>query len=130
MAALQNAEKASQATNKTLTQTTIERLYSQGSETIRKAIQPYGYFASSIRSSIDQQATQTIFHYQVNPGPSLDIAELDLQVLGAGANDAIFREWQNNFPLQVGQIFNAENYNEAKQYFLRLPIIMAILKQS
>lgn len=133
LAALQNAEKASQATNKTLTQTTIERLYSQGSETIRKAIQPYGYFAPSIRSSIDQQATQTIFHYQVNPGPSLDIAELDLQVLGAGANDAIFREWQNNFPLQVGQIFNAENYSEAKQSFFTLAnnngYIKAKLKQ-
>ena len=120
LAALQNAEKAARTANKVLTATTIEKLYSQGEETIRKAIQPYGYFAPSIRSSLEKQATETIFHYQVNPGPSLDIAKLDLKIIGAGKNNPIFTTWQNNFPLQVGQTFNAPDYNDAKQSFFTM----------
>lgn len=117
LAALQNAEKTIQASNKTLTPAAIERLYSQGDETIRKALQPYGYFSPSIRSSLEKKDTQTILHYQVNPGPSLNITQLDLQITGAGANDPVFTLWRNKFPLKIGQIFNAEKYNDAKQSF-------------
>ena len=132
-AALQNAQQIAAEQDNNLNNDMIARLFSQSDTIIRTAIQPYGYFAPSIRATLDTNSNPIIFHYQINPGPSLTITQLKIQLTGAGENNDIFTNWLNNFPLAVGQIFNSEQYQNAKKSFFTIAnnngYIKAKLKQ-
>ena|GEM_PF-199289 len=132
-AALENAQQAVIKKDKTPDNATIEHLFSQGDSIIRQAIQPYGYFSPSIRSRLDPQSIPIRFHYQVNPGPTIKIAHLDLQLTGPGKNNSIFTQWLDNFPLNVGQTFASVEYEKVKQSFFTIAndngYIKAKLKQ-
>ncbi len=131
--ALKNAEIATQGKNKTLDKNKINYLFSQGNNTIKNAMQPFGYFAPSIHTAIEQSTTKYTFHYRVNPGPSVNITQLKIQLTGPGKHDDIFKIWRAELPLRIGQTFVVQQLEKAKNSFFTVAnnngYIKAKLKQ-
>jgi len=93
----------------------VKEFFSDSNDAIRAALQPYGYFYPTIHSHYERDKSEWIFYYQINPGRSVQIAILDVNITGAGASNEPFKTLLADFPLKMGQRFTVANYNDAKQ---------------
>jgi translocation and assembly module TamA len=115
MTNLTSTEKNLPKTDNLISEETVKDFFGKGDTLIRNALQPYGYFYPTIHSRIEQNESKWIFYYQINPGRSVQISNLEVQVIGAGENTAPFKALLADFPLKIGQRFTVANYNTAKQ---------------
>ncbi len=77
---------------------------------IEKAIQPYGFFKSTITFvSAEQHLT-----IKINPGPQLHITALSIKVIGEGRDNIDIQNTLAKLDLHVGQPFNSDKYEDAK----------------
>lgn len=74
-------------------------------QNIVKALQPYGYYTPSI-----QIQGNTII---IEKGLAVTIHQINLTILGAGK--PIYSKLPKKLPIEVGKIFNSEQYEDAKQ---------------
>ncbi|NOQ77217.1 MAG: hypothetical protein GQ475_05425, partial [Methylococcaceae bacterium] len=105
----------------------IKRLFDKSPEQIEKAVRALGYYHSKIQKSLtwEEGCWASVFNIQL--GPPMLIKELDIQVLGAGAEEPFFAELLINNSIQIGNIVNHGQYEalksslkaqaEAKGYF-------------
>jgi translocation and assembly module TamA len=112
--AIKAAERNAFTKNAHLDNERLERLFYQNEQRIRNSLRPFGYFSPTIQDSIDKSKKPWIFKYQVNPGPSVNIGRLKLEIKGPGKTNAAFVKLETDFPLKVGQIFNSKQYTAAK----------------
>ena len=103
------------------TNAAINTFYQEAPQEITKALEPYGYFKSTVVGSAPSHK-KNIWQitFQVNPGPPLKITAIDLVISGAGAANKTMQQYMQNFPLQLGEVFRADNYNAAKQFLFDL----------
>ena len=98
-----------------LTEERIRSLHSQASDEIGEALQPFGFYKPQVRSELRQDGKTWIAHYDVDPGPAIKIASVDLQINGAGADDPRFREIRDDFPVHQGDVLFHPNYEAGKK---------------
>ena len=123
-----------------LTLRRIKRLHTRAEKEIQRALQPFGYYRAQVESRLEsvpcQERAPTAEEsvetrdpcarptwrasYRIEPGPPLEIAELDLQIEGAARKDAAFQTWRKEFPLQVGDPLAHAAYEKAKRTLLGL----------
>lgn len=71
----------------------------------RAALRPYGYYQPAVRARIERESDDLLrVSLQINPGPPMLIVAAQVEVVGAGANEAVFRQWQRSWPLVAGEI--------------------------
>lgn len=110
-----------QKAGKELTEDSINEIYERAPKHIIKALQPYGYFQSTVKSSLQKisndswQAT-----YNVNLGPEMKITHLTLILQGKGKDDSALQKYISNFPLHEGQKLQTEEYKKAKAQLFKL----------
>jgi translocation and assembly module TamA len=99
----------------TLSEARLRLLHDRAEDEIRKALQPFGYFKPQIQRSLTQDDDGFRVRYTVQPGPPIELAEVDFQVMGEGAdNPAIGAD----FTLRKGDILDQGVYESAKQRVL------------
>ncbi|MFL6236066.1 MAG: autotransporter assembly complex protein TamA [Thermoanaerobaculia bacterium] len=98
-----------------LTPERIRRLYEQAPEEIGEALQPFGYYKSQVRPELRQEGTAWIAHFDVDAGPPIKIASVDLRITGAGADDPAFQGLRSHFPVQTGDVLIHPRYEGAKK---------------
>jgi translocation and assembly module TamA len=98
-----------------LTEDRIRSLHAQAPDEIAEALQPYGYYKPQVRSELRQDGKTWIAHYDVDAGPAIKIASVDLRITGAGATDPRFREVESHFPVQKGEILHHPEYEQGKK---------------
>lgn len=98
-----------------LSQQDIESIYRDAPLLIKKALEPYGYFAAKIEPQLTEQPQSWIAHFNISPGPLLKIKNLDIKIEGPGKSDPIIQKFIEDFPLSPGQVLIAENYENAKE---------------
>ncbi len=114
---------------KNITEEAIQDFYANAPETIRKALQPYGYFKSNIQSHISQTESTWTTSFQVDPGPPIRIGLLDVKILGPGKdNHALQNYLATKFPLKQGDVFQSERYNQAKDDLFQIAINKGYIK--
>jgi translocation and assembly module TamA len=101
--------------NGKLTEDRIRSLHAQAPDEIGEALQPYGYYKPQVRSELRQEGNTWIAHYDVDAGPAIKIASVDLQITGAGADDPRFQEVESHFPVQKGEILHHPEYERGKK---------------
>ncbi|MBN2689166.1 MAG: BamA/TamA family outer membrane protein [Gammaproteobacteria bacterium] len=106
--------------NKKLTAALANYLFASGKKQVKLALQPYGYLRVKVYSKLYKNGDRWLANYNVKLGPQLKITKLTVDVLGDAKRDPAFRKLLVNFPLKLGDGFNAQNYNDAKQKLLRL----------
>ncbi|MBK8164834.1 MAG: outer membrane protein assembly factor [bacterium] len=84
----------------------VQRLHARAPDEIRLALQPFGRYAPVIRAELtrkgDEGSGDWLARYEVDPGPQVMVASVDVQVLGEGAADPGFREAVAAYPLLPG----------------------------
>lgn len=98
-----------------LTPERIRRLHAQAPEEIGEALQPFGYYKPQVRSELRQEGKEWVAHYDVDAGPPIKIASVDLRITGAGADDPRFRDLQSHFPVRPGDVLIHPRYEGGKK---------------
>jgi translocation and assembly module TamA len=110
-----SALSLSRENNGKLTEDRIRSLHAQAPDEIGEALQPYGYYKPQVRSELRQEGNTWIAHYDVDAGPAIKIASVDLRIAGAGATDPRFREVESHFPVQQGAVLHHPDYEQGKK---------------
>ncbi|HSK75984.1 MAG TPA: POTRA domain-containing protein, partial [Thermoanaerobaculia bacterium] len=97
-----------------LTPERVRRLHARAPEEIGVALQPFGYYKPVVRGELRQEGNRWIARYEVEEGPAIRIASVDLRVTGAGADDSGFRQITSDFPVKRGEVLFHPDYEEGK----------------
>jgi translocation and assembly module TamA len=98
-----------------LDETAIRRLHDEATGEIEEALQPYGYYKPRIRSELRQEGDRWIARYEVDEGPAIKIASVDLRLTGAGADDPNFQRIRAEFPVKQGDVLVHPDYEQGKK---------------
>lgn len=72
--------------------TLVERLHARARHDIETALQPYGYYDPSVEAELSGEAPDWTARYRITPGEPTRIGEIDIRLLGPGAESEAFRE--------------------------------------
>lgn len=103
-----------------LTPDRVRRLHDRAPEEIGEALQPFGYYRPVVRGELRQEGERFIARYEVDEGPAVKIASVDLQITGAGADDPEFRQITREFPVQQGKVLYHPDYEKGKDALVEL----------
>lgn len=95
-------------------ETRLRWLHRQAEEDITEALHPFGYYKPEISGELTQTEMGWRAEYKVKPGPVLKIADINVRVTGAGANDPGFKKILNNLPLKQGNALKHPAYEQIK----------------
>ncbi len=98
-----------------LTPERIRKLYAQAPDEISDALQPFGYFKPQVRPELSQNGTTWTATFDIDAGPPIKIASVDLRITGAGADDPGFQSLASHFPVRQGEVFLSPTYEGAKK---------------
>ncbi len=87
---------------------------------VRAALEPYGYFKAQIKVMTQPQQQNQLITIIVDKGEPLRITTIDVEVLGAGRDNMELMKFEHDFPIKVGDIFQAHAYTEVKTEFFRI----------
>jgi translocation and assembly module TamA len=96
------------------TEERIRRLHADAPAEIEEALQPFGYYRPLVRSELRQEGDEWIARYEVDAGPPIKVASVDLKILGAGGSDPGFREIAAGFPVKRGDVLFHPDYDQGK----------------
>lgn len=107
---------------KPLTEPAIQELFEKSADTVKSAMQPFGYFKVTIlEQGLDHpKQDRWIMIFRIQPGPELRITKLDVKLTGEGQYTEPFRTLMQELPLKQGEPLLMENYNTAKNKFTNL----------
>lgn len=99
----------------TLSPEEVHHFYASAPLNIRQALEPFGYFKSTIlKKQLIYQKDKWTAYFVINPGPALPILKVDLDLSGPGKDDPLLQKLFADFPLKAGQTFEADAYEKAK----------------
>ncbi len=101
---------------------TIRRLHAEAAAEIARALEPFGYYRPDIQAELakpQQPGAPWRASYQIDAGPLLPIAELDIGFEGPGASDPKLAELASELPLQRDPWLDHRRYEAAKRELLR-----------
>ncbi|HEV8241911.1 MAG TPA: autotransporter assembly complex family protein [Thermoanaerobaculia bacterium] len=93
----------------------VHQLHNQAVGDIERALQPFGYYKPTVDASLKEEGGRFVAHYDIDPGPLLRLAGVDLQLAGGGAGDKGFRKIVQQFPLRRGSPLVHGSYEAGKQ---------------
>lgn len=94
-----------------ITDDSIYSIYDTAPKGIKNAMQPYGYFNPTIKSSYANVHGIWDMHFSITPGPRSTVTDVNIKVLGQGARDARFLKVITRYPLKHGDFFDLKKYN-------------------
>lgn len=97
----------------------VQRLFEQGEDDIRRALQPFGWYSPEIHSKLTGVAPDWQVDYKVEPGPMTTLASIDIQIEGDGRDSPTIRKVLDRLPLRPGERLRHANYEAAKQQLLQ-----------
>ncbi len=103
-----------------LTPSIINILSEKGSKEIRKAAEPFGYFKSTVKSTLIQRHNTWTTTYYVNLGTPLRITTLDVRIIGSGSKNKAMQKLLTKLPIKKGDIFNVKSYKKTENDLLSL----------
>lgn len=98
----------------------LKRLHKRADEDIRQALQPYGYYAPTIRSSLTVEDDAVQAEYRVDPGPRTRIRKVRVEIAGGGEDDAALRDAVDRLPLVEDTPLLHSDYRSAKESLIQI----------
>ncbi|MBI3802922.1 MAG: outer membrane protein assembly factor [Nitrospirae bacterium] len=96
------------------TEEAVRRLYDQAPDEIRKALQALGYYRPTIHSELTETDSGWRARFDIDPGSPVRIKQIDLEILGEGAEDPAFEEAEKKLPLHEGDQLDHGDYEKVK----------------
>lgn len=95
---------------------------------VERALQPFGYYRSVVKTGLQETAELYLIEVQVTPGIPVRVRQLELRLVGAGADEAEMKDQRRRFPLKQGDILHHEVYEIGKKELQRKAIDLGYLK--
>jgi translocation and assembly module TamA len=94
----------------------IERLHNRVPREVAAALRPFGYYAPEVESRLNRQsgAGDWRVDIDIDPGAPVIVTEVDVQVLGPGADDPLFQRITENLPIAKGERLEHAAYEQVK----------------
>ncbi len=108
-----------ETSNPAVLRSRVQRLHELVPDQIKRALQPFGYYKARVRSSLSVDGKRITARYQVDPGPAVRLAKVNIQVSGAGHDDPKLADAVKKLPIHVGDVFRHAPYEDAKQALQR-----------
>src|SRR5690606_36436443 len=93
----------------------IRRLHAAAEGEIAAALQPFGYYTPAVEASLERDGEDWLARYVVDPGPPTTITEIDIRIVGDGAEEPAVRAARQAITLARGQVLRHARYEAAKQ---------------
>ncbi|TAM10545.1 MAG: hypothetical protein EPN72_08715 [Nevskiaceae bacterium] len=94
----------------------VTRLMRQADVEIERALQPFGWYAPTIRETRQHTGDDWRITFHIDAGPATKVAKIDIRLAGAGARlPALVAAAQRRWPLKVGKQIRAEDYETVKR---------------
>ncbi len=97
-----------------LTDGQVRQLAYRAVDEAADALRPFGYYAPKIRSRTSRDEPKWIVRLSVNPGEPVLLNGVDVQFVGAGADDPALAKIVAESPVRVGAQLNHRDYEELK----------------
>ncbi len=104
------------------------RFVDQSPGLVEKALQPFGYYRSGIKTNLRETDDLYLLEVQVTPGVPVRVRQLVLRLTGAGADNAEMKAERRIFPLKQGDVLHHQLYDEGKKALLLKAIDLGYLK--
>lgn len=100
---------------------TIRRAHRRAPDQIREALRPFGYYEPRIKGELrrDEETGEWFARYDIEPGPPVELAEVDIRLRGAGSEDPRLREVRAGIELAAGMQLQHAEYEAAKKRLLQ-----------
>jgi translocation and assembly module TamA len=99
----------------------LRRLHKKAAAEISAALQPFGYYRSTVSSSLERsESGEWQANYKIDPGPALRIAEFNFAISAEMGQDPEFKKLIQNQALQTGNVFTHPEYESFKADLARL----------
>ncbi len=105
----------------------MQMLKIDASEELSLALQAFGYYHPELDITVSTTAEGWHWQMQIDTGPAVRVRELNLEISGAGAGTESFKQWQQQWPLPVGERLLHQKYEDAKQSFTQLASSLGFL---
>lgn len=113
-------EKSSRRSGLTAAQ--IREFFSESSREIGFALEPFGYYRPQIEKDLKEPKgpdDRWIATYRIDPGEVVPVADIQLVLDGAGADDAGLEKIAAGLPLRVGDGLDHRRYETSKRDLLQ-----------
>ncbi|MDH3871937.1 MAG: autotransporter assembly complex protein TamA [Gammaproteobacteria bacterium] len=100
----------------------VRRYFRRAPAEIRKALEPYGYYAVQMDARLEESGGDWLAWFRIEPGEPLRYRTVTVSLIGAGEQDAVLNEALTGFPLQQGQVAVHSDYEAAKAGLQKLAI--------
>lgn len=97
----------------------LRYLHNQAAREFRRALSPYGYYAYTFESSLEQRDGNWYANYKITLGEPATLKKINVTILGEGKNDPSFSSIIEKLPLKVNSPLRHENYEAAKSRLRR-----------
>lgn len=99
----------------------LQRLHDKANDEIRHALAPFGYYRPQIDKQLEQTGTSS-WHavYNIDPGPPIRIAQIDLVLSGDINNDSLFTDYIRDLPIHQGDVFTHMSYDGVKSTLAKM----------
>jgi translocation and assembly module TamA len=92
----------------------VERLFKQGEQDIRTAMQPFGWYNVEVKSELRGSSPDWTATYTVDAGPPTTVAKIDVLVDGVGKDNPAIDRVKRAPRIAVGERLKHERYEELK----------------
>ena len=93
----------------------LRRLYRDGSDEIRQALVPFGYYNAKVKREIQSEGKSWKVLYIVEPGVQTTVKALNISIDGEGKNNRMIEIVLENKRLQEGKPLLHEQYDSLKK---------------
>lgn len=92
----------------------IRRLHDASEAEIRMALRPYGYYDPVISSELKKSGDKWVAAYDIDRGPATGLRNIDVQIRGAGQQNAELQKMLQANALEVGKRLRHSHYEKLK----------------
>jgi translocation and assembly module TamA len=96
----------------------LRELHDDAEADIRRALEPFGYYRPDIQTGLQRPGGpggSWLASFDVDPGPPLPVAGVDIRFLGPGAGDPELASLAKAWPLPVGATLDHRLYESGKR---------------
>lgn len=95
----------------------VRYMHNEADANIAKALQPFGYYKSTLKKQLTEENDGWLARYEISPGERVKIGEVDVQILGEGLTDPEFGNVQKENTLKSGEPLVHSEYEALKKGF-------------
>jgi translocation and assembly module TamA len=105
---------------KSLSEDTVERLQGRIAPEVQSALKPFGYFQPTVTSNVTPAgAGNWKVSIIVHPGPPVILDQVNVRVVGPGADSHLFKRITSQLPFHTGERLDQAQYDGVRGDLLR-----------